>query len=300
MTTGQEKLKSRVMEWLQEEGYPLEFYTAAAFSKSNFEVTQGAHVIDKTGKARELDIIAVRSRLTNRSNFKLCRVVECKWSGDKPWVMFKDSSTVLSSIQIANLISSKSGEALTWAMASDESITDLPIFSSSGLSFSGRQALGKSDLFYQAVQGVVTNSISLARQYDEIYPTEHPDKEVTVFVALPTIVVSGELFEASYQADNDEVKLESVKHSRLYWQGNEGRHSGVVIDIITKDYLSDFLNEQDWQIGRLLNEFGSYLNRLQFSFSNKTTEFLQVLDCQRGYIGTPELLERMQIESVKS
>ena len=54
-----QELKTKLGQWLSEQGYPLEFATAQAFAKYGFQVLQGYYVEEQHGESpREVDVIA--------------------------------------------------------------------------------------------------------------------------------------------------------------------------------------------------------------------------------------------------
>ena len=83
-------LDEKVKRWVEKEGDPLEFSTAHKFKKRRFSVEQSYFAKDENGKAREVDVLATANVPIGRSFLRIKHVVECKWSKDKPWVLFKD------------------------------------------------------------------------------------------------------------------------------------------------------------------------------------------------------------------
>lgn len=123
-------LLHRVSSWLASEGYPTEFRTANIFQKHGFHVTQGAYVRgDAEGLKREIDVLASITARASSGFLRISYVVECKWSTDKPWIVFTSSSTEMApSACIAQTISSKLGEAIVWAVAGNETLQSLQTF----------------------------------------------------------------------------------------------------------------------------------------------------------------------------
>src|ERR1700687_1334235 len=100
-------LPAKVRAWLDEEGYPLEFATAATFRRHGFAVRQGMYIREK-GDAREIDVAASRNAKRNGLR-RVYHVVECKWSKDKPWVVFTGPGGMAASACITQTISSLLG-----------------------------------------------------------------------------------------------------------------------------------------------------------------------------------------------
>ena len=105
-------LDEKVKRWVEKEGYPLEFSTAHKFKKRRFSVEQSYFAKDENGKAREVDVLATANVPIGRSFLRIKHVVECKWSKDKPWVLFKDEKRFATSALAAQLISSSAGPPL--------------------------------------------------------------------------------------------------------------------------------------------------------------------------------------------
>src|SRR5690242_9702939 len=90
--------KDQVEDWLNHEGYPLEFATATAFRAQGFRATQGYHVRDKaTEKALEIDVVASHRRsIDDRFLCELSIVAECKYIPvDAPLVVLRSESATL-------------------------------------------------------------------------------------------------------------------------------------------------------------------------------------------------------------
>jgi hypothetical protein len=85
----QNSLPDKVLEWLNEQGYPTEFQVANICDRHGFRVFQGYHVRGEDPDVpREIDVLAQTDRIsTNNYLIRVCHVIECKWSKDKPWVV---------------------------------------------------------------------------------------------------------------------------------------------------------------------------------------------------------------------
>lgn len=285
-------LDDKVKKWVELEGYPLEFSTAHKFKKRKFSVEQSHFTKDKDGKTREVDVLATVNYPLGRSFLRIKHVVECKWSKDKPWVLFKDEKRFATSALAAQLISSSAGQAVAWLAAGSEEFKSLDMFMEEGFSFSGRQVFSKgNDLFYQAAQGVISNCLNITRTYDdyEFKPEDH----LLAVMALPVIVIDGSLFEATYASDSDELKLKNISHARLRWAGNEGRRLNTIIDIVTSDHLDTFLDNREKELKILMSCFGKTLSQLIQCFQEKTEKYLVITEGPRGISGRPKLLRQL-------
>jgi hypothetical protein len=115
----QNSLPGQVLKWLNEQGYPTEFQVANIWGQHGFRVVQGYHVCTDTSDApREIDVLAMRDCRSDGDLIRVCHVVECKWSKDKPWVVLTSHHGHLASAAcVAQTIGSLLGVAILWTMA---------------------------------------------------------------------------------------------------------------------------------------------------------------------------------------
>jgi hypothetical protein len=212
-------LLEKVGKWLETEGYPLEFRAAHVLRKHGFNSVQGAYTQEREDRPkREIDVLASMTHdLPDAGFLRVSMIVECKWSGDKPWVVFASPSTRLGPAAcVSQTISSLLGESIIWMIAGDEQLHGLQIFSTPEQGgFGGRQAFSKgNDAFYSAVQSVVENCKAYADEYD-IRQKEGAVPRIGVFT-FPVVLVEAELIRACYDVDADNVILyqrpETVTH----------------------------------------------------------------------------------------
>jgi hypothetical protein len=160
-------LVEKVRDWLQSEGYPLEFRTAHAFRAEGFYPRQGVYVREtKTSPPREIDVLAeLKFESEHKVDFQINLVVECKWTRDKPWVVFTTPETRMpASACIGLTLSSLLADAIMYCLASNAALYSLDLFKAGERSgFGGRAALGaeKDDRFYAAVQSIITKGVGL-------------------------------------------------------------------------------------------------------------------------------------------
>jgi hypothetical protein len=192
-------LSSKVAKWLHSEGYPLEFRAANIMRSSGFRARQGEYVRrrDQDG-AREVDVVASMHQSSEDGVvIRISQVVECKWSKDKPWVIFvSPSAHISSSACAAQSIGSEYGVAVKWAIAGDQLITEMNLFSSPiAPGFNGRQAFSNkgNDHFYDSMKSVTDKSTALVTEYDRS-KRKSGSLPRTCVVAFPIILVDGKIF----------------------------------------------------------------------------------------------------------
>src|SRR5262245_35764488 len=198
-----EELTSKISDWLSREGYPLEFRTARLFRDSGFSVHQGDFVQDSTsGKIREIDVVAKVQFNVGEHLLRISNVVECKWSADKPWVMFTSSRSIAPSACIAQTICSELGSVLMWCAAGEKRLYSAAAFNSPlSPAFGGRQAFSSgNDMVFSTLQSVSAAARSYADRHD--HPKSPSAKLSRVAeIVFPVIVIQGLLFEASIDAE---------------------------------------------------------------------------------------------------
>lgn len=232
-------LLEKVEGWLNKQGFPLEFQVAQAFATGGFHTDQGAYVTDPiAGELREVDVIAWKEHQKSERRFRLSVLVECKWSIERPWVIFTSTRARPSpAASIAYLVGSSFAEAVLWYMAGDRNIQQLQRdVLSTRFGFGGRQALVEKqerELFYPAIQGVVAAATAHAHSLP-------PNASVTdvvrdLHVVIPMIVIEGRLFEA--YLDGPELKVAEVTDTIVAWRGFGARSQPVFVRIVTAPQL---------------------------------------------------------------
>ncbi len=207
-------LPDEVRKWFEKEGYPLEFRTAQVFQRNGFNTFQGYYCQGQGQDLLEIDVLAnIDAPMASATLFRISYVVECKWSRDKPWVVFTSPySWILESACIAQTIASRLGEAVTFCLAGDRSLDKMNTFIRRAKGgFGGRRAFEKRDAtkedqFYRTVQSVVNKAVMEAKHCDLNDPSKGPFPSQGVLV-FPLIVVDAELFEVYYDQSKDAFEM---------------------------------------------------------------------------------------------
>ena len=287
-------LGSKVHDWLTREGYPLEYFVASTFAASKFRVEQGAYVRAGDEPPREIDVLASMHLLRGRKTRNLVRaytVVECKWTKSKPWVAFTAKSAgMMSSAVIAQSVASELGQAAIWLNAGHERLQNSELFASpSSPAFGGRQALGSaSDVFYNSLRSVAGAANALVSSYDNYRgPDNFPECAV---IAFPMIVIEGSLFSASYDANDDQVKLEAVNHVRFHWRGDPKSPLRTTIDVVTRGGLAEFVIQRADDTKMVLDALKTSADELRHCYLSHKVKPLTIWPGATGVSGTPKLL----------
>lgn len=289
-----EDLQGKIKKWLQQEGYPLEFATADAFRRAGFGVLQGEYTQQtKSEPRRELDVVAQVSQ-SAEALLRVEHVIECKWSGDKPWILFGSERRMSTAACVSQSMGTRLAETLLWKEAGDDNLTDLQIFGSSGeqRAFGGRQAFsGSKDQVFDAIRAVTASCRKLADEYDE--RTEH-DVEAGhlprhAVVVLPVIVVDGRLFKTVRSQEG--LGLEEVSSVRIHWRGSD-RHRlpHATLDVVRADQVERFARQRARDAKVVLEVMSSALAELKACMADGRLDDLKVTRASRGMIGRPRLI----------
>ena len=238
-------LEVRLHQWLDKEGYPLEFQTASAFKTAGFGVVQGWYVDGEAGtRKREVDLLATARVPGNLLGVDV--VVECKWSDDKPWVVFSNENAKVPTLPIDLAMGNGVARACLSAAANLGTLSKLDVFAASKRSvFGGRQAFAKgNDLFYDAIMSTVAKARAVG---DQFRPAEHENLKsilTRAIVVLPVIVVKGKLFETTYDVDSGKMTTQETRVSRVEWQGSNDWPSCAFVDIVAAAHLADYARQR--------------------------------------------------------
>jgi hypothetical protein len=248
--------------------------------------------------AKEIDVVADASIDLETGGFiRVSQVIECKWSRDKPWVVFTSRrSRMAESACIAQTAGSLLGRAVVYCLAGEKSLHSLEIFQRPERGgFSGRRAFEKQDQdkhdqFYRTVQSVAGAAVAEAERYDFPKPgeLEVPRDAAIVF---PIIVVDTNLFEAYYDSEVDEVRVSEVDRLKVFWRSRRSAKGPInSVDIVTAKVIADFARTRSADVGTLLTASEQAINRIRAAFAARSFERLEIKSAPRGFLGLPPLL----------
>ncbi|HEV7775069.1 MAG TPA: hypothetical protein VGO48_17455 [Conexibacter sp.] len=289
-------LPEKVYAWLQDEGYPLEFATADAFRKAGFRVLQGEYTQPtRDAPRREVDVVASMSSLRGRDQLlRVEYVVECKWSGDKPWVLFSSGRGMTTAACVTQSIGTRLAEALLWKEAGNDELADLEVFSASRerSAYGGRQAFSRSrDLVFDAIRAVTESCRAFADEYDSGYEHELQAGRLprNAVVSFPVIVVEGRLFKAHQSREG--LRLAEVPAARVHWRGSERHRLGhATLDIVRSDRVEEFAKTRASDARTLLDVMSSARTELQERLAEGRLDRLAITPGSRGMTGYPPLI----------
>lgn len=192
--------ESRILEWLEKNGYPLEMRVAQAMLAEGFSVAQGTIYSDPdTGKNREMDIIASRSRYFENSFIGVRFVIECKRAHESPWLLFtipgSDLGTGWPSKQILDefdYVNKRILYATEWAGSC--SLLQPARQLGYALTESLRKDKNTPDRAYEAAQTVSKCAYKTLRLDVHLFETEG---DFATNLVMPVILIDGDLYECS-------------------------------------------------------------------------------------------------------
>jgi hypothetical protein len=298
-------LTDKVKDWLQQQGYPLEFRTSFSFQSAGFDVFQGLYVREsKTNVVREIDVLARVRGQVDKFYFDVSIIAECKWSRDKPWVVFTAPRTRMApSACIAQSISSTLCDTAMYCLAANKYLHAFELFSSRERNgFGGRRVFsndGEQDHFYSTVQSIVSKALNFVAEADEDRrPNKAPDSGSVVF---PLIVLEGELFEAFFSQDTKEVCVNPVDLVRLHWRGAEDPSQWIsTVDVVRFSHLDKLLATRKKEMEKLRDEIREIIPKLVECYKTSSLAPLGLQKAAHGYIGLPELLSEIRLLEKKA
>lgn len=304
MKEEQQNLEDRVLNWINKEGYPLEFETAKTFASYGFATSQGRYINDpKTRKPKEVDVVAQATHNIEKSFLRVCHVVECKWTNDKPWVIFTDSSAQISEgACIAQSISTRMMSSILWYLAGESDIQSLNMFKiPSRPGFNGRQAFSsQSDLVYSSLQSVVSACSGMMNDYEK-YHTKPNDSIAHGVFFRPLIVIKGRLFETYFNHLSRNMEIKEQNQIRLHWKGAETWKLHSTIDIVTIDHLNSYVQKLGEETKYLIERAVDIFAIIKDCLENETlTPLNGVKPTSRGIVGLPPLLGHLVEQHISS
>lgn len=294
-------MSEAVEQWLSSEGYPLEYYVAGRFAFSRFHVLQGEHVrIRDEEKPREVDVVADMATESGGMFIRASNVVECKWSADKPWVIFTSGrGRMMNSAVVAQTMGSAVGDTLLWMLCGDKSIQRLALFQSpKAPGFGGRQAFAnKNDLFYATMASVTSACVGMNEDADRGQKFGNKKLPRYAHVSFPLVVIEGHLFEASYNAEGGRIETKEVETVRCHWRGSPSWPLHATVDFVTREALPRFVERRAADFLILLPALAQAALRLEAAYNASDLSLLGLKRGATGRGGWPKLFRHILSKS---
>ncbi|MBV6399865.1 MAG: hypothetical protein CNIPEHKO_00142 [Anaerolineales bacterium] len=269
-------LSTKVKNWVEEQGYSLEMRVAKKFQGGGFQVSQFEHFIDQeSGSVRPVDVVASLSKDFENSRVVVKLYVECKYSAkDKPWVIVVTSdkfdkysffSRILKGQHPSRWsnIETLQGRITARIVQAMDSSSSLDIFSIKNPGYVVAETLtNQKDHAYEGViqtsKSVEAHDIESEETYKQTLQSldefdkdpdyiRGPTKTGLFFsIAIPLVVISGQLFESSL-GDNNEVQVAEIQSGMVfvpYRRRETNPHSQVVLSpvtVVTEKHLDNYV-----------------------------------------------------------
>lgn len=227
-------VQSKVLEWLETTGFPLEMAAAEAFRQVGFENRQSITYVDpETKTGREIDVVANRYDWIGVKDINF--VIECK-SSKNPWIVLTSAEGFgyLNIIHAFAVMSDNARAELTkdgWKETKTFPFLDTKN-RSGGYGF--RQAFSRNDTAFEASMNVLKACVSLTGQKRTPIPY--------LSIAFPVIVIDTPLFECQLD-DDGQLSLKEVESARYLFSAHIPDLQMTCITVVTKKYLPEYA---DW------------------------------------------------------
>ena len=225
-----EDLDSRILQWLDKTGFPLEMEAAASFREAGFYVGQSSSFHDpEAGKSREIDVLAEFADIFSLTGIFFS--VECK-SGNKPWVVLT-ARTDDSFVGIGSYcIQSKAVREISFEKGFYDPNEHHPFIKRTNFyGYSLRQAFSEKndiDPAYSAAMSVLKSCNNLKMSH------------ATFLFAFPVIVIDTPLFECIRSNKDGKLKVRRVNESEFSFSAHLPTLVNSRINVITRDSLPKF------------------------------------------------------------
>ena len=228
--------QAAVEKWLEKQGYPLEMRTSRTFQRRGWFLHQSRIYKDPTlGKDREIDVLSFNDDPNKKLHGHF--VIECKWSPDKPWVLFVTANQTLTSLGHFRSTPMTSRACEVTAPILEADIPWFPLFSGIEEGYSVVQAFGRetpADAAYSAVQSAVGAANFFAVDMDK-------DSSDHSIVYVPTIVLAGPLFRCSLSDKGDvsvlPINIGCVLHRTIDFN--------ACVHIVRESALDEFIDRAE-------------------------------------------------------
>jgi len=232
------ELQKKVERWLTEQGYPLEMRTARTFKRRGWFLHHSRRYRDPNlGKEREIDVLAFHDDPSKTSKIHGHFVVECKWTPEKPWVLF--TSELQSQTPFGHLMSTPMTESARRSVERllPEDVSNLPLFSDIKEGYAIVQAFRKEaaiDAAYSAVQAAIGAADFFARSMSN--KTSHS------ILYIPTVVLDGELFRCTLEEGAEVSLQQSDIECLIYDLAENPTMSATCVHIVRESVLNKFID----------------------------------------------------------
>jgi hypothetical protein len=240
-----DSLERKTLDWLNSQGYPLEFATAAAFQAAGFLITQSAYYVDPTeDTAREIDLIAMsyEGDFDRLIGFRFDVTIECKSSTSKPWVLFTADGTANDRGEVSRgRIANAAGEAWLELVLHGEGPLDTGLLQFDRTVGFGlvKASLTKDrgpDRGYEALHSSVNAAAWLVREVAARTPADWKQRFTEIHVVMPLVVVNDPLFACALGADG-KLHLQQIDIADVLWRHPSSGYPLTPVRVVAESRL---------------------------------------------------------------
>lgn len=245
-----DSLESRVLGWLEEQGFPLEMEVASMAKAAGFEVSQSDYYLDPDGgEPREIDLVLSLNNRKGGFSLTYNLFVECKSSRDKPWLMFCTPNELGRSLTDENrfkfielqsaFISNDLADTLLLRSTFNGNVDNLyPRLNTEPLlGYGVTQAFAQAgDAPFKAMMSATKAALSNTKRMGNLFGLSVP-----MIFATPVIVIDVPLLAVSFSSESNELEVSEIRKGNLHWKHVVGGRSRIGVYIVTKQEFPAFL-----------------------------------------------------------
>lgn len=238
-------INTKITDWLETQGYPLEMLVALAFQKAGIRTSSSDYYIDPdSGESRETDATASALCAIDKNNFLdiQCQI-ECKLSKDKPWIAFVSEADSMVWTSNASVICSEKYAKFWSDQIQQKNFGEyrkkIALLNPSVTGYGITQAFSSGqDAPFKALMSVVKAALASVRQIDK---SNSQAANGNVYrIVFPAIVIDSRLFECRIDT-NEQIILNEVETTVVRWRGITPASIAPLVHVITKPALSQFV-----------------------------------------------------------
>ena len=277
------EIESKILTWLNKEGYPLEMETASIAKDAGFEVSQSDYYIDpEDSGAREIDLVVNNSNYGGGYTKSYNLFIECKSSKkSKPWIVFSNENELLmhtNSIEdhvlkmqcYSSLITNDHGDGiLSNAFIEDKLANMYPKLGVEPMIGHGiTQAFSEgADIPFKAMMSATKAAMSHIDRFGK------PLLSIPCVVAVPVVVIDSPLYSVSYDPAKKEFNITNISRAEILWKHLVAGKSRNAVFIVEKSSLKDFFADckkaSDWWLNMSDDELKDVTNNIKASSNQK-------------------------------
>ncbi|XZF14358.1 hypothetical protein ACTHGU_21460 [Chitinophagaceae bacterium MMS25-I14] len=238
-----EDFTGKIKDWINNQGYPFEIFVAKAFKEAGFIIGQSLYYTDETtGSAREVDVIAYRTKLIGETSYSFAFVIECKSSKGKPWIAFKTDSSIKGSLKITSRDATIRGKHFLKAIAKQEKENTDSLFNfDDELScYNLTQAFTNgNEVPFTAIANLGKAISSFIKKFETHKSDFNIYASKNAFIYFPIVAIESMLY--SFELDDDgSDKIKDIQNIKYISRRQEDNHTYFIVDIVTKEIIHSY------------------------------------------------------------